>query len=303
MLTSENPPPSRGMGVSPMLPSENPPPSRGMGVSPMLTSENPPPSLAWASRPCLPARIPHPPWHGRLAHAYQRESPTLPCMGVSPMVTSENPPPSRGMGVSPMVPSGNPPPLRFAPDNLPQVVRAKQGANLPHWTLDGAAYAVTFRLADALPQETLNEWIAKRNETVLRAAAMDRPLTDMELARLSELHDRRIQSYLDSGVGSCRLREEPIARMVIGALEHFDEQRYHLLAWCLMPNHLHVIVRPAEGYTLASILHSWKSYTAHRANQMLGQNGSFWQAESYDHLIRDEEDLSHQVQYIWRKPG
>ena len=52
-------------------------------------------------------------------------------------------------------------------------------------------------------------------------------------------------------------------------LRHFDNQRYRLFAWCVMPNHVHVVARIFPGHTLAETIHSWKSFTAKKANDLL----------------------------------
>jgi putative DNA methylase len=54
---------------------------------------------------------------------------------------------------------------------------------------------------------------------------------------------RRIEEYLDAGHGACWLRRPEIAALVEGALRYFDGQRYRLLAWCVMPNHVHTLIR------------------------------------------------------------
>jgi REP element-mobilizing transposase RayT len=168
--------------------------------------------------------------------------------------------------------------------------------------MPGAAYAVTFHLADAMPQEVLDGWIAERLEIVERAEVMKRPLSDSELARLDELHAERIQAYLDAGHGQCWLKRGPLANLVAYALKHFDHQRYELLAWSVMPNHVHAVLMPLPGHTLADILHSWKSYTAHEANGLLSREGTFWQGEYFDHLIRSPEDLRRCAKYAWSNP-
>ena len=75
-----------------------------------------------------------------------------------------------------------------------------------------------------------------------------------------------------------------------------------VLAWCVMPNHVHAVVRPLEGFELPRIVHSWKSFTSNRANEILGRKGAFWQAEAYDHLVRDANDLRRVVRYVLRNP-
>jgi len=112
----------------------------------------------------------------------------------------------------------------------------------------------------------------------------------------------RIETYLDAGHGACWLKQPEIAALVADALRYFDGQRYGLHAWCVMPNHTHVVVQPLPGYSLATIIHSWKSYTATVANRRLRRSGPFWQHEPYDHIIRSAKEYSFQVDYVWRNP-
>ena len=69
-----------------------------------------------------------------------------------------------------------------------------------------------------------------------------------------------------------------------------------------MPNHVHVVVHPRTGFDLPDILHSWKSFAANKINQLLKRKGTLWQPEYYDHLVRDEEDLCHAIQYVLANP-
>jgi REP element-mobilizing transposase RayT len=66
---------------------------------------------------------------------------------------------------------------------------------------------------------------------------------------------RRIEEYLDAGHGACWLHRADIAALVEGALLHFDQQRYRLLAWCIMPNHVHALIETMEGFPLPDVLH------------------------------------------------
>ena len=112
----------------------------------------------------------------------------------------------------------------------------------------------------------------------------------------------RIEEFLDSGVGSCWLRDARVAAMMAQALSHFDGVRYRLHAWCVMPNHVHVVIEPLAGHALADILYAWKSYSAKAANRLLGRSGEFWQPEYYDHLIRDEQEYGHAIRYVLDNP-
>jgi adenine-specific DNA methylase/REP element-mobilizing transposase RayT len=174
---------------------------------------------------------------------------------------------------------------------------------LPHLKREGATYFVTFRLADSLPAEVL-EQIEKEQRTLEnQAASGNSSFTKGEKKRLEEMFSTRIEEYLGAGSGECWLRRPEIARVVRDALEHFDKSRYDLHAWVIMPNHVHVLVTPRPGCTLSSILHAWKSFTANEANEMLGRQGSsFWQRESYDHLVRNEKEFCHFLEYIRQNP-
>jgi len=220
----------------------------------------------------------------------------IPCSeGVPPLR------PDRGEGILPLRPDRGEGILP-AHQSDESTIQRRQGHHLPHWTKSGATYAVNFRLADSLPASVLDAWRQERKEILAAARQQDRPLTTHEEMELDRLYSTRIAAFLDSGHGACHLAKPEIASMVQDALRHFDGQRYDLIAWCIMPNHVHVMVRPLEGHNLAGILHSWKSFTAKQANQQLGETGSFWQEESYDHLIRDEDDFHYQLTYLLQNP-
>jgi len=143
---------------------------------------------------------------------------------------------------------------------------------------------VTFRLAGSLPAEVLDHWRRQ-----------------LEGANEAEFR-RRIEAYLDEGRGPVWLRDPPIAKIVESALLHFHGQRYRLHAWTVMPNHVHVLLTPAEGEPLGEIIRSWKSYTAKEANRVLGRKGAFWQRDYFDRYIRDETHFMRAVEYIEQNP-
>src|SRR5690606_29132054 len=113
------------------------------------------------------------------------------------------------------------------PDDRPPLVK-RQGAYLPHWRKEGAVYAVTFRLADSLPQGILRQWRIERAQIVRRANSAGRPLSEYELRRLQDLYDSRTQEWLDQGHGSCALRNPEVARVVADAIRHFEGERHEL---------------------------------------------------------------------------
>ena len=86
------------------------------------------------------------------------------------------------------------------------------------------------------------------------------------------------------------------------ALFHFDSKRYRLLAWCIMPNHVHVVLETTPSYGLGSIIHSWKGFTASLANERLGRSGPFWHPDYFDRFMRSERHLCDVVAYVEANP-
>jgi REP element-mobilizing transposase RayT len=174
---------------------------------------------------------------------------------------------------------------------------------LPHLKKEGGTYFVTFRQAGTLPKEVLIRFKRERDVILQEAMAAKRPLTWREQEELFRWYSSRVDKYLDAGHGVCHLRDPDLADIVAGAIRFFDGQRYELHAWVVMPNHAHVVVWPMAGYTLSAILHSWKSFSSHKINDRLPKKVvPFWQSESYEHLVRDVEDLDHCCRYTLMNP-
>jgi len=175
--------------------------------------------------------------------------------------------------------------------------------HLPHLKREGGSYFVTFRLAGTLPPAVLLQFKQEREQILAQAFAARRPLTWHEQEELLRWYSDRVDKYLDAGHGDCWLKEPVIADEVANALRFHEKVRFDLLAWVVMPNHVHAVVRPRPGWTLSKILQGWKGFTAHEANRLLQRTGrEFWQRESFDHLIRDDDDLHRCCQYTTANP-
>ncbi|MCC5841822.1 MAG: DEAD/DEAH box helicase family protein [Opitutales bacterium] len=172
--------------------------------------------------------------------------------------------------------------------------------DLPHWEQGSVWYFVTFRLADALPQSVVQE-LKEERERWKQSHDLDN-LSAVELAEYHRLFSDRYEALLNAGSGSCVLRDPEIAQMMDSALHHFEGQRYELDEYVIMPNHIHVLVKPLPGHRLVNILHSWKSFTANQINKRLGKTGQFWQHESYDHIVRHERAMDAIRHYIRENP-
>lgn len=189
-------------------------------------------------------------------------------------------------------------PLSFKPfDKGAETQKTRR--NLPHWQQDGCTYFVTFRLADSLPQDRLKAW---QEERQIWLKFHPKPWTTETEDEYEKRFLTRVQEWLDAGYGSCALSRQPIQDLVANALGYFDSQRYYLGDFVVMPNHVHVLVTPLDEFALSSILHSWKSYTSNQANKVLGQTGTFWMDENFDHIVRSEEQLRHFQDYIAQNP-
>jgi REP element-mobilizing transposase RayT len=106
-----------------------------------------------------------------------------------------------------------------------------------------------------------------------------------------------------SRTGPFWLRDIRIASIIENALLYGDFSRhlYHLYAWIIMPNHVHVVFEPQ--ITLPAVMHWLKGRTGRIANRLLGRTGlPFWQDESYDHWIRSTKELEDVIAYVESNP-
>ena len=156
---------------------------------------------------------------------------------------------------------------------------------IPHHENWERLQMVTFRLGNALPanvvQRLANEDQSQEGEANYR---------------------RRIESLLDAGHGACWLQRTDIAHLLEKALQHNDGRHYHLHAWVIMPNHVHVLVEPLSPFTLSTIVRDWKSFTAREINHLLKRTGPLWQEDYWDRYIRDEKHYHDAIRYILENP-
>ncbi len=163
---------------------------------------------------------------------------------------------------------------------------------LPHFEGTAVIQSITFRLADSLPQETLHR--------------MEREIAGLGNDEQGVERRKRIEHWLDAGMGCCALRHPVCADLMQDTLLRFDGERYRLLAWCVMPNHVHVMIEPT--HPLGKIVQSWKSFTgrwavANSAKLNLGvSSGGFWMREYWDRFIRDERHYARAIDYIHQNP-
>jgi len=167
---------------------------------------------------------------------------------------------------------------------------------------------ITYRLGDSLPQNVLEE--------------MEETLVLLPEGKRESVRRQRIEEWLDAGRGSCVLGRPEAARCVVDTWRHFDMVRYGLVAGVVMPNHVHVLIKLMDGFSLGKVVQSWKSYTGRRIAGMMGdgragarrsQEGrdgvdggrppqGIWMRDYWDRYIRDEKHFSAAVEYIHMNP-
>ncbi|HEY2295963.1 MAG TPA: transposase [Thermoanaerobaculia bacterium] len=196
--------------------------------------------------------------------------------------------------VSPLGPPASPPAANsaFSSSPPPPTKPWYSRGYLPHFDQPHLVQSLTFRLHDAVPEEVVQIWKRKL------AWIENLPAADPREVKLRKL----IARYEDAGHGACWLRDPRIAALVEDSLLHFDGQRYRMIAWCIMPNHVHGLIETREEWPLASVVQPWKSYTAHIANEILGRSGTFWFREYHDRFIRDDQHFANAVRYIEINP-
>lgn len=171
--------------------------------------------------------------------------------------------------------------------------------HLPHWQQRNVFVFVTWRLGDSLPKAKLDQWKEEREIWLKRHP---RPWNVKMAIRFHKRFSRRIEDWLDQGSGSCALKDPALANMVADALRHFDGERYELVSFVVMPNHVHVLFRPLGSHTIPKIVKSWKWFTARKINRKIGTSGRFWQADYWDRLIRHPLHFRRSAEYIRENP-
>jgi REP element-mobilizing transposase RayT len=152
---------------------------------------------------------------------------------------------------------------------------------LPHFDAPDLVQHIVFRLADSLPAAIRNEIAQRPKDDRVRA----------------------VDAALDQGYGRRDLVMPKLASLVQQTLLHLDGEHYSLLAWCVMPNHVHALAEIHSGQRLDRVVHSWKSFTAHQANRLLGRTGAFWAPEYFDRYMRDSDQLAATMAYIEENPA
>ncbi|MBI1178508.1 primosomal protein N' [bacterium] len=222
-------------------------------------------------------------------HCQQDAESTLRPVGIEPMPIAEEPAPG-SIGTI----------FKESPFFDPDAEIERYSGWLPHWRQSNRLYFVTYRLADCVDQLTLKSW---QNEKRIWLDLHPKPWSADVSNEYCKRFTDRVDQYLDKGFGECLLQRPGVAEIVEQSLLRFDGDRYQLGAFVVMPNHVHVLVRPAEDWSLERIVHSWKSYTGNQINKLLGRSGPVWMEEYFDHLVRSTSQLEKFESYVRQNPA
>ncbi len=184
---------------------------------------------------------------------------------------------------------------------------------LPHWDVEDGIYFVTSCLEGSIPARGLAELYRFRDELDARPRPANVPELEWEL-RKHKLVFARFDQLLDREPAVKHLAEPAAADVVRDAFYHFAGERWDLLAFVVMPSHFHWVFQPKRAWVESlsgsadertpreRIMQSIKGYTAYRCHRVLGITGTFWQDESYDHVVRDYGELLRIIEYVEQNP-
>jgi putative transposase len=178
--------------------------------------------------------------------------------------------------------------------------------NLPHWQPAGATFFVTMRLADSIPKHII-EQIKTQKAIDIREKQEELKEDTHKLTTEIYLIEKKyfgiFDKVLDKSNEPYWLKEKAIAEIVRKSIAFFEGKELKTHAYCIMPNHLHwVFTHHVEAQVLWRVVQRMKSFTAKEANKLLNREGQFWEAESYDHIVRDAKEFDNIVWYTLQNP-
>ena len=181
--------------------------------------------------------------------------------------------------------------------------------HLPHYQPEDATLFITFRLANSIPQIVIDQLTA---EAERMDKVLDKIANKHERAQLAYLEQRKFFAKWDKALDAAQsgptwLKDQRIAALLSESLHYRNGREYELVAFCIMPNHGHLVCAPLKDehgttQSLTKMMHSLKGRVARKANLFLGQSGKFWQHENYDHVVRNDAELKRIVRYVVNNP-
>jgi REP element-mobilizing transposase RayT len=181
---------------------------------------------------------------------------------------------------------------------------------LPHWDLPGATYFITACLAGSIPAEGLLD-ISDYRTSLAKRPKPDRISQDDWKVTCWKQTFARWDEWLNRRPATRHLADPALAAIVVDSFYFFAGERYDLLAYVVMPSHIHWVFKPRREWAeklsddrspREVIMHSLKLHTALECNERLHLTGAFWQDESHDHCVSDEDELWRIIEYVELNP-
>jgi putative transposase len=172
--------------------------------------------------------------------------------------------------------------------------------HLPHQVPKGFPIFLTWNLKGAFSLHGV-ERIRNERERLRKEPSRGETLSERKVR-----HDKLIfalsDRFLDNAEhGPLDLKDAANAKIVEDEILSGANVRYELLAWCILANHVHVLLLP--NLDLEIVTQKIKGRTAFEINGRQSQRGRvFWQSESYDHWARNEEEVYRIIAYIENNP-
>lgn len=176
--------------------------------------------------------------------------------------------------------------------------------NLPHILPQDGLFFVTFRIQNSLPLYLLLKLKSDYQKEITKTKKTVRNSTILK-SRLAEIFDEYFIDFdtaLDQYKTEYNLTENTtVAQIITYAIEFLNNKDYKLISYCIMPNHVHLIIYKLKK-PLFHIMKVLKGYTAKEINKILHRKGSFWHSESYDNVIRSRNELYTKILYTLNNP-
>jgi len=154
----------------------------------------------------------------------------------------------------------------------------KQHKHLPHLDIKNHYQFITFRTHDSV-----DVYLTKLTQKALP----------------NRQKQQLMDEYLDQSTSGAVLNDAALV-LLTELIKSHDSVLYELFAFCIMPNHVHLLIKPL--IELDKLIHKLKGRSAKLINESLGTAGRFWAADYYDKLIRDEKHFSVVYRYIKNNP-
>ena len=177
---------------------------------------------------------------------------------------------------------------------------------LPHIMPPGETLFITYRLYNTLPYSVLLDLQSEHASFLTKQKQKNPDLSEKDINQQWEArYFLTIDSFIDKfSEGDNWLCETHVASLVKEAIHYRDGNRFDLHAYCIMPNHVHLLVtNNQQNVPFYRVLGSLKANSAKVINEHLNRVGKpLWASESYDHVVRTGKSFERIISYIVGNP-